>query len=340
MMPLKRLVWRSRKVSSSSRAPPGVELRLTWSRHLAQKIAQLVWGGLSMSNGFTSFIRSRCSYLFVLRDITVDWLHASKKLKNTGMGFKLIGNKEMESGQFEPGETKVFIEHIDGCDVLINIGANIGYYCCIALSLGKYVVAFEPIVSNVRCLLRNIKENGFDNNIEIYPVAVGDKTGVIEIYGRGTGASIVKGWAGMSERSSSLVPCLMIDTVLGNKFDGKRCLIVVDIEGAEEAMLEGASSLLKMEPKPVWLMEISVQANQPRGRNINPHLLSIFERFWSRGYEAWTTHFEHRLVTREEVERIVDGGKDTLWGDTFLFISEQMSSEIRTFEAAVKSAER
>ena len=69
-------------------------------------------------------------------------------------------------------------------------------------------------------------------------------------------------------------------------------------------------------------MEISIRAQQPKGVKINPNLIQTFEFFWSRGYNAYTTHNSHRLVNKDEVERIINGGEDTLYGDTFLFIDD------------------
>jgi FkbM family methyltransferase len=253
--------------------------------------------------------------------------------KETPMGFKLIGNKLMESGKFEPGETKVFISLLPLIDVVINIGANIGYYCCIALKHKKYVVAFEPIVQNLRYLLRNVTANGWGANIEIFPIALSDKVGVIDMYGGGTGASLIKGWASVSDQYTSLVPCSTLDIVLGSRFEGKNCLVMVDIEGAERLMLDGASSFLNMEPKPIWFMEISVQVNQPKGIKINPNLLSIFQEFWGRGYESWTTHNQNRIVTYNEIEKIIAGGVDTIWGDTILFINKEKHGEFNVLKS-------
>jgi len=53
---------------------------------------------------------------------------------------------------------------------LVNVGANTGYYCCLALDRNKYVIAFEPINLNVKYLLRNIKANNWDDRIEVYPM--------------------------------------------------------------------------------------------------------------------------------------------------------------------------
>ncbi len=241
---------------------------------------------------------------------------------DTPMGFKFAGNRLMQSGQFEPEETQIVKKIVSNVDVVINVGANIGYYCLMALRQEKYVVAFEPINLNLRYLLRNIKANNWDSRIEVYPIAVSDKVGVIEIYGGGTGASLVKGWAGTPEQYVTLVPCSTLDNVLGSRFHGKRSFILVDIEGAEHLMLKGATGVLDMEPKPIWMVEISISEHQPEGIGVNSNLLSTFQVFWNRGYEAWTADKDCRSVLSGEIEEIVKSGVDTLHTHNFLFVEK------------------
>jgi len=72
----------------------------------------------------------------------------------TPLGFKFVGNQLMQNGQFEPIENAIVKKILPFIDIVINVGANIGYYCCLALNNDKYVVAFEPISLNLRYLLK------------------------------------------------------------------------------------------------------------------------------------------------------------------------------------------
>jgi hypothetical protein len=79
------------------------------------------------------------------------------KAHPTPYGFKLIGSHSvhhqgMQAGLFEPEETEVIRHHLRKADVFIDVGANIGFYSCIARSDGKYVVAIEPLIQNLRYL--------------------------------------------------------------------------------------------------------------------------------------------------------------------------------------------
>ncbi|MDT8377226.1 MAG: FkbM family methyltransferase, partial [Mariprofundaceae bacterium] len=192
----------------------------------------------------------------------------------------------------------------------------------------KYVVAFEPIDINVRYLLRNIRANNWESLIEVYPLALSNKVGVIEIYGGGTGASLVKGWAGTSEEDVTLVPCTTLENVLGSRFKDKKWFVLVDIEGAEKMMLDGASSIVDMEPKPIWMMEISVSEHQPKGTIINPNLLSTFQVFWSSGYEALTADKQCRTVHPHEIREIVRSGVSTLDTHNFLFVEKARAGKL------------
>lgn len=246
----------------------------------------------------------------------------------TPMGFKFVGDQTMQDGQFEPVETQVVNCILPSVDVLINVGANIGYYCCLALSKNREVVAFEPVNLNLRYLLRNVKANNWESRIEVFPMALSDKVGVIDIFGEGTGASLVKGWADTPEEYATSVPCTTLDNVLGSRFQGKRCLIIIDIEGAERSMLEGSRFIINMDPKPLWMIEITITEHQPKGVNINPNLLSTFQIFWDNGYEARTIDDNYRLINSEEIEEIIKSGKDTIKTHNFLFVEKGRWKEL------------
>lgn len=123
-----------------------------------------------------------------------DLLDQSAPAKVTPWGFTLAGHESMAAGTFEPEETEIVRKLLEDLDVLVNIGANVGYYCCHALSLGKSVIAVEPIARNLNFLLTNIRNNGWSELAEVIPVALGASADILQMWGGGTGASLVKGW--------------------------------------------------------------------------------------------------------------------------------------------------
>lgn len=52
---------------------------------------------------------------------------------------QLAGGPAMVAGTFEPAETQLVRELVQEVGILVNVGANVGYYCCHALRMGKAV---------------------------------------------------------------------------------------------------------------------------------------------------------------------------------------------------------
>jgi FkbM family methyltransferase len=238
-----------------------------------------------------------------------DQLDFTEEPKVTPWGFNLAGNTAMAKGVFEPTETELVRSILKDVDVLVNVGANVGYYCCHALNKGKSVIAFEPIQRNLRYLCKNIKANGW-TGAEVYPIALSNNVGVLEIYGGDTGASVVKGWADTPESYVTLVPSSTMDVVLGNRLRGKKALILVDVEGAERWMLEGATIMLANDPKPIWLIEIMTKDHQPSGVGMNPNFISTFQLFFQNGYQAFKADRDMTPITMKDVDLISRGNME------------------------------
>lgn len=233
-------------------------------------------------------------------------------------GFKLSGNEAMARGEFEPSETEVVRELLRDVDVLVNIGANVGYYCCHALSMGKRVVAFEPMPRNLRFLCQNMKANNWAD-VEIFPLALSNRPAVLEIYGADTGASLVKGWAGTPESHVTLVPASTLDLVLGERLRGQRALVLMDVEGAELAVLLGAAAVLRSDTKPVWMIEIASAEHQPHGIAVNPNFARTFGIMREAGYSAFTADRAMREVTKADVDAVQAGDVQRFSTHNFLF---------------------
>lgn len=235
-----------------------------------------------------------------------DQLDFMKEPIITPWGFKLAGNSDMARGRFEPVETELIRTILKEVDILVNVGANIGYYCCHALSMGKQVIAFEPVQRNLRYLCKNIKVNGW-TGVEIFPIALSNCVGILELYGNNTAASVIKGWEGTSENYVTLVPSSTLDLALGIRLQGKRVLVLVDIEGAEKWMLDGATRLLASAPKPIWIVEIKHMHLHQTNFVLNPNFLETFQIFFQNGYKVFVINQDIRPITMEHVELIIKG---------------------------------
>jgi len=237
----------------------------------------------------------------------------------TAMGYRFAGYPAMVEGTFEPFETEIADSFLRQADIFVNIGANVGYYCCRALSRGVRTLAFEPLETNLRLLCRNIVANGWQDNVEIFPLALSDAPGIVRIYGFGVGASVLPDWSHAPQGEGHLVPASTLDIMIGDRFAGKKIFVIMDVEGAEKFVLSGASVFLLRKPRPIWMVEIIVAEAHIK---LVVDFLKVFDVFFCNGYKAWTAAAPMRPVEREELEGIARGGSSQLGTHNFIFRAE------------------
>jgi len=270
-----------------------------------------------MKQALKRFVVQRCPSLIAayhtFRSARETFRHPTKP---TPFGFRMKGHGSMQRGDFERGETALVRQLLPDVSTFVDVGANVGFFSCLARQAERHVVAVEPSAQNLDLLLGNLAENGW-TDVEVYPVALAREPGIATLYGEGTGASMVRRWSGTSEVWRRLVPVSTLDVLLDNRFAGERLMIKIDVEGLEYAVLAGASNTLTRQPSPTWLLEVCLTEHHPGGRN--PDFAAVFETFWRHGYEARTADTEHRLVGPEDVARwIAAGARDFGWIN-FLF---------------------
>lgn len=211
----------------------------------------------------------------------------NKKIHKSKWGFYFTGNESMARGDFEVFETQLLRDLLDEVDVFVNIGANIGYYCCHALSLNKHSVAFEPMPNNLYYLYKNIKINNW-NNIKIFPVALSNENGITKIFGNNTGASLIRGWGNFEDSFYTYVPKLTLDEILLKKYCNKKLLFMIDIEGSELEMLQGALITIKQEPSPIWIVEIVLESKTLNKKKNIDRYKKTFDMFLLNGYKSYS----------------------------------------------------
>jgi FkbM family methyltransferase len=226
-------------------------------------------------------------------------LHA-QPLRRTPLGFQLMGHPAMQAGSFEPHEVAAVRQVLETASVFVDVGANVGFFTCLARQLGRSVIAVEPMPQNLEVLYTNLQANGFED-VEVFPVGLASRSGLATLFGGGTGASLIDAWAGAQTAFRRTIPLSTLDTILANRFQGLPLLVKIDVEGSEFGVLQGAQRTLQRVPAPVWLVEVCLTENHPE--SLNPHFREVFRLFWSFGYSARTVGAESRLVTPEDVDR-------------------------------------
>jgi FkbM family methyltransferase len=258
-----------------------------------------------------------------IRDIRDSYLLKGRKSEVTPYGFKLQGSssvhhRAMQKGTFEEHETTLIRQYLSQSDAFIDVGANIGFYSCLARSLGKQVVAVEPLLRNLNHLYANLIENNW-NDVEVFPMGLNDRPGIAVLYGASsTGASLISNWAGASKRFRRVISLSTLDILLGERFAGKKLFIKIDVEGVEYQVLMGAIKTLKITPRPTWIIEICLSEFYPAG--LNPNYAATFEMFWKNGYEVRTADRNSRLIQPSDVQGWVKAGRCDSGVINYMFI--------------------
>jgi FkbM family methyltransferase len=237
-------------------------------------------------------------------------------------GFHLVGpdtpaTRAMLRGKFETEELAAVIPALQWAETFVDVGANVGLYTCIARHLGRQTLSIEPQTGNLGYLLRNLTINGWED-AAVWPVGISSKPGLLTLFGAsGPSASLIKAWAGYSARFKQTIPVTTLDTLVGDRFYGKRLFIKIDVEGAEYDVLLGSERTLALEPQPIWMVELCLSEYHPGGTN--PNFKKTFDIFWKHGYQARAMGPAAKIIHPEDVDRWVAQGKTEDGEINFLF---------------------
>jgi len=242
--------------------------------------------------------------------IMFDWaathVFTGSRPVNTPWGFRLmasryVANNWMRDGRFEAEEMRIAEQVLKEVDVFVDVGANIGYYTCLAGVAGVPVLAFEPYPRNLWNLYESIRLNQ-QQNVEVFPIALGNEAGITDIYGAtGPSASLLRNWSGYSSGHRHTISVNTMDAVIGDRVPGRRALIKIDVEGFEYQVLLGAKKIINASPKPVWLIEVCLTEYHPDGGN--KHYEDTFKLFFEAGYRVFSADSRQVEVTCEDVKR-------------------------------------
>lgn len=250
----------------------------------------------------------------------------------TPYGFSILGGSYLAADAQEDTEIGLLLSRLEDFDVLIDVGANSGVYTCLAGSRGKHVISIEPSQDNLSILIDNLRINNLADQVEVFPVAVADRVGTLPLYGRGQGASLIRGWGDQQHRAR-VVPVNTIDNIVGNRFCGERLFLKMDVEGAELRALSGARNTLTKCSQA--LIEISLTRNHPRGEN---HAFAqTFQLFWDLGYKAYSIGSTLNLITPDSLQVWIKEGRADQNTENFWFAK---SAEFRTVEIGKSQSTR
>ena len=174
---------------------------------------------------------------------------------------------------WEPQVSELLKTELAEDDVLFDVGANVGYFTCLALQAGvKTVFAFEPDPLTREILQMHLQINGFaDRDVRLIASAVSDsaeKRYFFRTHVSNTGQS---GLASRNAVSSFEVETETLDRLVSGGRVPTPTILKVDVEGWERNVLRGARTLLRRNAPRLIIFEAD---GRPNGEIVDHHLAS------------------------------------------------------------------
>lgn len=196
---------------------------------------------------------------------------------------------------FEPEVVKCFRQLARPGMVILDVGANVGYYTLLASRLagptGK-VVAVEPELINIQYLIKNLLENGCTNVI-LAPYAAGNAAKNATLYlspSSRSGHSLLRPEQGGGQRQKVVMTALD-DLLPGDLYPQ---LIKMDIEGAEPLALKGMGRMLGDRRLEAIIIECSKDHLSRRG--LTPE--ALLDRLREHGFTCRALDRDNYLCVR------------------------------------------
>ena len=185
----------------------------------------------------------------------------------------------------EDGPTQFVRSVVQPGEVVIDIGANVGWYSTLLseqVGASGRVYGFEPNLAAYRLLTESAKQYP---QLEIIPAAVTDYEGEAELnvslYGEQSSIGDIP--TAVAKQKCSVTT---LDTFLQSRGEAFVHFVKCDAEGAELSILRGATRLLESARPPIWLMEFNMTAARSFGYHLDD-LLSFFEAVPHAGYQVY-----------------------------------------------------
>lgn len=186
-------------------------------------------------------------------------------------------------GYYEKEPSENFKSFVKRGDVVLDVGANIGYYSLLASDLvgpKGQVISFEPVKITFCRLLFNTF--GLDN-VEAHQSACGNKNGVETIYNFGNACSAGSRMSGPADGhkfTKEEVSMIGLDGFLGNT---RVDVAKIDVEGYEINVLKGMENIIKNNPGILLFVEVSKNVLKSAGSSPR----EIFDFLGGLGLVAW-----------------------------------------------------
>ena len=149
---------------------------------------------------------------------------------------------------YEPEKVRALRSVLRPGDVFVDVGGNKGDFSLIAAkAMGDHgsVLCVEPEPANVAWIRRSAKRNRY-RCIDVVAVALADREGTATLH-----LGVKSGWHsllrtdGVPTTGELVVPTRTLDDVLAERGIDRVDVIKIDVEGAEDQVLRGATQALR-----------------------------------------------------------------------------------------------
>ena len=177
---------------------------------------------------------------------------------------KIIGQR-IALGKYEEYETSNFLKQLKPEMVVVDVGANIGYYTLLAAKVVKKVYAIEPDKECFEILKKNVEENGL-KNVVLINKAIGNKNEKVRIEKNENNFGDSK-----IGKNGEEIECVRLDDLIKEKID----LLKIDVQGFEPQVVEGGKKLIEIY-SPILFLEY----NQYPDNTMIDYLRQIYPVIW------------------------------------------------------------
>ncbi len=218
-------------------------------------------------------------------------------------------------------DTKIIKKQLNENDIVIDVGANIGYYTLLsAKSVGNAgrVFAFEPEPENFKLLQKNIKVNNYKNTItENY--AVSNTNGKISLFLAKNGIVGHRIYDSDDCSDSILVNKITLDDYFTklNLLD-KINFVKIDVEGFEFGVLKGMVKIIEKSKNLKLFVEFNRISLEEAGFNPKEMLDFLYER----NFKIYFLNYKKNFVVKADKNELLTS-KENLEENINILCSKQ-----------------
>ena len=208
------------------------------------------------------------------------------------------------TGIYEPIETRILQQLAKGSKLIVDIGANVGYYTVeLAKLLGPtgQLLSFEPVEASFSQLRKNVKLNRIDNAVRMFQLGVSDSVSQSQIFlprKSGSSAASLRNLHPQEEFVSQVIQTTTLDHIFETLEITECNLIKIDVEGGELQAIQGAiATITKFNP--VIFAELLRKWSKAFAYNPN----TVLHILINLGYTCWgVSEALREIISFEETD--------------------------------------